>query len=71
MISEVGPLSLFPRVLVVCHEAWVAIKLNYFSILILAVNEPGMVESINSHLPADIRVQGIKRVTKNFNSKNK
>jgi len=34
------------------------------------LNEPGMVESINSHLPADIRVQGIKRVTKNFNSKN-
>ena len=44
---------------------------NYLSILTLAVNEPGMVESINSHLPADIRVQGIKRVTKNFNSKNK
>ena len=34
------------------------------------LNEPRMVESICGHLPAEIRVQSIKRVTKNFNSKN-
>ena len=34
------------------------------------VHEADTVPRINAHLPADIRVQDIRRVTKNFNSKN-
>ena len=33
------------------------------------VDEPEMIPKINSKLPVDIRVQEVKRVTKNFNSK--
>ena len=34
------------------------------------VHESNTVHSINTHLPPEIRVQAVKRVTKNFNSKN-
>ncbi|XP_065352616.1 pseudouridylate synthase 1 homolog [Cloeon dipterum] len=31
--------------------------------------DPGVIEQLNSHLPPEIRAFGLKRVTKNFNSK--
>ena len=37
--------------------------------LLFPVDEPEMIPKINSKLPVDIRVQEVKRVTKNFNSK--
>ena len=43
---------------------------SFFFSLFSSVHEPDTVSRINAHLPADIRVQDIKRVTKNFNSKN-